>query len=204
MKGQPLSDETKAKMKAGRDAWKARKAAQALVGPTDDAHTGAAEEAFASDPSAYDIFLSALDEETREKVGLAKLREIFQAQEAAAEAHRREQLRKKAVERAAEMTKANAGLLTPEEIAAAQLAKRNAEMVTIRVELPTDDDGRIPNEGIHLDGKIYSHDKEYTVTRAVAATLRDIMYRNINAELDFQGKGRLNRLRRMVFEERAR
>ncbi len=62
------------------------------------------------------------------------------------------------------------------------------------------DTGGIVSEGITIDGTTYRHGETYTVPYGRALLIRDIIYRSQQAELEFEGKGRLHGLRQQRAE----
>jgi|SRR5579859_7717306 len=140
----------------------------------------------------FEIFVSSLDAETRAILNApGELEAIFAAQEKKAAEAKREKLRRAAVERANHHAQVNAGLLPAEAIEHARLQQWLNEKVTYRVELP-----EMSDVGLRIDGQIYFHGQSYTVTRAQYLTHRDIIYRNQQTELDFEGRSRSHHLRR--------
>ena len=200
MKGQPLSEATKAKMRAGREAAAARKAAEreAAAAEYPAASTFDLPPLCDDEPTAFDRFLANLDEETKGALGDAELRAIFAASEKKAEEEKRDKLRKRAAEKALHRAKVEAGLLPKETVEQIAWQAHMDEIVTITPELPTDNDGRIGDAGIRLDGRLYRHGVEYQVPRAVALTIRSQCWQAKMSEMDFEGKGRMHHLRRLA------
>lgn len=151
-----------------------------------------------SDPTPFDRFLASLDAETRGALDDAELRAIFAASEKKAADEKRDKLRRSAAEKALHRAKVEAGLLPRETVEQIALQAKMDELVRITPELPTDNDGRIGDAGVRLDGRLYRHGVEYTVPRGVALTIRSICWQAKMSEMDFEGKGRSHHLRRLA------
>jgi hypothetical protein len=145
----------------------------------------------------YEMYLASLPDEARELLDEKDLRAAFDAAEREAKEERRRQLTVKAKDRAKRAARKAAGLLTQEEIEAEVLAERMDKMVKITIQMPfVGDTGGIASDAITLDGVRYFHGQTYTVPYGRALSIRSILYTLHQHELDFEGRGRLNGLRR--------
>lgn len=144
----------------------------------------------------FEGFVASLPDETRELLSIEELQEAFDTAEREARAEKRKTLKAQAVSKAKDHAKAAAGLLTPEELARKALAERMAKPTRITVRMPflSDTGGQIA-EGVTIDGTTYRHGESYTVPYGRALAIRDIIFRGQQAEMDFEGKGRLHGLR---------
>lgn len=158
----------------------------------DDAFTGAVEEAIAEPvaPTAFELFFSSLDQETRDKLDERELRGIFEASEKKAAELRREQLRKAAADRALHAAKANAGLLPKEAIEQKRWQDYMNEKVTYTPYLP-----RSGDVGLRIDGQLYVHGVPVTVTRGQYLSHREILFRQQQAEMVLKGMDDFHGLR---------
>jgi hypothetical protein len=138
-------------------------------------------------------FLAALDDETRELLTDGELRDIFEQQQAKAKAERKVALKKAATERAARHARIESGLMTPADEAAAALRDRMAEMVRFTVDLP-----ELGDYGLRIDQQVFLHGFTYTVTRAQYDSFREMVWRNQQSELEFEGRSRGHWLRRQA------
>ncbi len=139
----------------------------------------------------FELFLQTLDAETRELVGEAELQAIFTAQEVKARQERRDKLKKTATERALHHARVGAGLLSDTAVEHSAWQERMNRKVKWTIDLPDSAD-----IGLRVDGVIYLHGHEYTGTMAQYLSFREIEYRSKQAELDFEGRGRLHHLRK--------
>ena len=203
--------------RAAARAAKAAKAPQALIlehEPVEDiAEMAVTEEGWrdgvykpelAPDPpdmTPFGQYVAALPEEVRSELSLDELREAFESAEREAKSERRKQLRADALAKAKDHARANSGLLTPAELEKKALSEKNNRMVRITPRMPfLSDTGGMVSEGITIDGTTYRHGETYTVPYGRALLIRDIIYRNQQAELEFEGKGRLHGLRQQRAE----
>ncbi len=145
----------------------------------------------------FGLFLAAQDAETIEALGETELRVIWEVGEKKAKDLRREELKKKAQDRALQQAKGRVGLTPQAEIDAAELQRRNARKVTYTPDLP-----ELGDVGLRINGNILYHGQPVTVTYGQWLSFREIEWRNKNAELDFEGKGRLHHLRKSLMDTR--
>jgi hypothetical protein len=136
-------------------------------------------------------FLAALDAETRDLLTDDELRVIYNEQTAKAKAEKRAAAKKAVADRALQHARVESGLMPTEAIEAARTRDRMAEMVRFTVDLP-----ELGDYGLRIDQQIFLHGFTYTVTRAQYDTFAEIVWRNQQAELEFEGKGRGHWLRR--------
>ncbi len=162
----------------------APEAAEVVEEPTDPA----------LDP--FERFLAAQDEETRDLLSDIELRVIFEEETKKAALAKKDAARKAAVKRAERAAKADAGLISSGDLAAQQLRERNSQKVRYTPMLPQTPDGGLIDEGFRVDGRLLFHNMPITVTRAEALSLREMEWRAMSAELDFEGRNRLSQLRR--------
>ena len=138
-------------------------------------------------------FLLALDAETRELLNEDELRDIYDQQLAKAKAEKRAAAKKAVTERALQHARVESGLMPAEAIEAAKTRDRMAEQVRFTVDLP-----ELGDFGLRIDQNIFLHGFTYTVTRAQYDSFREIVWRNQQAELEFEGRGRGHWLRRQA------
>lgn len=144
----------------------------------------------------YDRFVASLPEEVREILSEEDLRAAYAQAEHDAREERRRKLAATAKRKAIAAARAATGLITPEEAEAEALAEKNDRMVKITPRLPfIGDSGGVASDGVVIDGTKYEHGQTYTVPYARALSIRDILYRMHQHEMDFEGKSRLNGLR---------
>lgn len=193
-----------ANLAKGRAA-KAERAAQAVAAPEEKPEimpalpfddigpaTEVEEPPPAGEQTPFEVFLSALDEETRELVGEAELQAIFAAQQVKARAAKREKLKKAATEKALHAANVHAGLLPETAVAHAEWRRRMDKKVTWVVDLP-----ELGDSGIRCDGKLYRHGERVEGTMAQYLSFREMEWKNKQAELDFEGRSRMHHLRRL-------
>lgn len=145
----------------------------------------------------FEAYLAALPDDIREIMDVDELAKEFAKAEAEAKEEARRVAREKARARAKKLARASAGLQTQTEIEAERLAERNNRMVRITPQMPfVGDTGGTSAACVELDNVKYVHGQTYTVPYARALVIRDILFRLHQHELDFEGKGRLNGLRR--------
>ena len=217
-KGEPLSEETKAKMRASQEARRNRlreaptqvaqagEAAAALY----DKYSGemVAEGGFTEPPddpvaiidekppTEFEVFVSRLDDATRSMLSTDELMSIF----AAGQAERKAQQKKEALERARLHARITSGVLPPEDAAAAKLREYLAEPVSFTVVLPeTCYMEALGCVALVVDSKTYRDGQTYTEPRAVYLSVREQCYRAQQGELDFEGRSRLHHMRRERF-----
>lgn len=196
-KGEPLTEEQKQRMAEGRRHAAERRAMAAQ--DVRDAERIAAMDSVLH-PIPYDLFLASLDSETRNILSDAELRAIFAASEAKAKEEKRARLQKAAAERALEQAKTSAGLIPAEKAADIEWRRRMNELVTFTPHLP--EACYIEHFGcacLVINGKPFRDGVEVTTTRGEYMTLREMVWRAQQAELDFEGRGRLHHLRRERF-----
>jgi hypothetical protein len=138
-------------------------------------------------------FLLALDAETKELLTEDELRDIYEQQMAKAKAEKRAAAKKAAADRALSHARVESGLMPAEAIEAAKVRDRMNEMVRFTVDLP-----ELGDTGLRIDQMIYLHGHTYTLPRAKYESYREIIWRNQQQELEFEGKGRGHWLRRQA------
>jgi len=155
----------------------------------------------AAEATAFDIYMASLSEETRELLSVEELRGAFDAAVKQADDERRKELRKAAAAKALHHAKAAAGLLPKEKVEQLAWQERMNQKVRFRVLLPFlagINDSRIGDEGLRIDGKLYQHGVEAEMTMGEYLSVREMIWRMGQHELDFKGEGRLSSLRRML------
>lgn len=144
----------------------------------------------------FERFLAAQDVETREVLSDVELRVIFETETKRAQEERRAQVRKAAAARALRHAKATAGLIGPEAIAAAALRDRLSQKVEWTVNMPeAGNSGMLIDEGVRINGRLMQHGERITGTLAEYESYRAIEWNAHQSELDFQGRGKLSKLR---------
>lgn len=141
----------------------------------------------------FDEFILTLDPEARKILSTAQLMAIYAAAQERAEEEKKKAAEKRAMERALGAARSQKGLVPAEKADRLEWQRRMAEMVTFTPDLP-----ELGDIGLRIDGQVFLHGREVTVTRAQADSYRDIVWRARQAELDFEGKGRLSHLRRQI------
>ena len=158
----------------------------------------------ASEPTddPFERFLSDLDLETRkllteEDGSTPQLRAIFEAEVKKAKEARREVAKKQAAARASRHAKTDAGLISPEDAAAAAFQRMMNRKVKWTPRMQRDDQGRILDAGIRIDGRLLYDGIEVTGTYGEYLSCREIEWRQRQAQMDFEGKSKLNEQRRL-------
>jgi hypothetical protein len=142
----------------------------------------------------FELFLISLGPETREMIGDDELKEIYAAQVAKAFAEKKAAKKKAASEVAAYAARMEAGLVPAATREAMEVAKANAKLERVTVEMPpAGDQGEVSDIGLRIDQKVYLHGHTYTLTHAQAASFREILYRTGEMELLFKGQNRRQR-----------
>jgi hypothetical protein len=153
-------------------------------------------------PSPFERFLAEIDDETRELLteedgSIPQLEAIWAARVKAAKEARREVAKKQATARADRMAKTDAGLVSPEDAASAALQRMLARKVTWKVEMMRDSKGNLLDEGYRIDGELLYHGQMVTRTYGQWLSYREQWWRAKQHELDFQGRGQVDELRRV-------
>ncbi len=139
----------------------------------------------------FEVFLSSLDEETRELVGEAALQAIFEAQQIKARDAKREKLKRAATEKATQAANVSAGLLPAEATAHAEWRKRMDRKVIFTPYLP-----ELGDIGLRVDGIVYLHGMPATVTMAQYLSYRYMEWASKQAgNSSFEGRSRSHSLR---------
>ena len=159
--------------------------------PFDDDPMAIEEAEEVGEQTPFEVFLSALDDETKELVGEVELQAIFEAQQVKARAAKREKLKKAATERALHAANVHAGLLPQAAVAEAAWRRRMDQKVTFTPDLP-----ELGDIGLRVDGVIYLHGRQVTVTMAQYLSFREMEWKNKQAELDFEGRSKMHHLRK--------
>ncbi len=153
-------------------------------------------------PDPFETFLADLDPETRELLtepdgSVPQLRAIYEAEVKKAKDARREVAKKQAAARASRHAKTDAGLVSPEDAAAADLQRRMNRKVSWVPEMQRDDRGHIVDAGYRVDGRLLYDGIRVTGTYAEWLSYREMAWRARQNEMDFQGKGKINEQRRL-------
>lgn len=144
----------------------------------------------------FERFLAAQDDETRELLTDAELRVIYEQETARAAKERKEAARKGALARAQRHARVVAGLVGPEALEAQARLDRLNRKVTWTINMPeAGNTGMLIDEGMRIDGRLMRHGETVTGTMAQYESYRSIEWNAHQGELDFQGKGKLSRLR---------
>ena len=218
MKGTPLTDAQKAAMAAGRTRAAEKRRAAAVSAPParpvieepplvappmvyeGEGHVAPA--AFAepepeqvgkpAELSQFDLFVRGLDDETRSLLNDAELQAIFEAQQKKALEEKKALVRQSVAQRAAHAAKVNAGLLPTSVIEHEDWWRKMQRRITWTVDMPEQTDW-----GLRVDGRMYHHGEQVTSTMAEYLSCREMMWRNRQVDLDFEGKSRLSHQRRL-------
>lgn len=144
----------------------------------------------ASDPdTAYQVWLAALTDETRELFSEAELKADFAELWAKAQEEQRTRRRKGARDLALSTARQHLGLLPEATVERLQTARLNATPVTMIVELPPAmDNGDPPDLGLRVNGRLIEHGKRWHGTYGEGASLREMLYRLGQHELIFKGQ----------------
>ncbi len=168
--------------------------------PEDEMAPSEPPQAGMTDP--FQRFLAELDDETRELLteedgSIPQLEAIWAARVKAAKDARREVAKKQATARADRMAKTDAGLVSPQDAAAAALQRSMDRKVSWVVEMARDANGNLIDEGYRINGELLYHGRHVTGTYGEWLSYREMVYRARNHEMDFEGKGLLNEQRRL-------
>lgn len=217
-RGRPLTQEQKDKMAAGRRRAALEKRAastavsasppedQALPLPDDVEDQsmptglgygsgGEPDEGFASEPVAdptdpFQVWLLALDADTKALFTLSELKQEFLTYWEKARQEQKERKKKLARDLALSTARSHLGLLPKQTVDSLRVAQLNAKPVSMMIELPPAmDDGRPPDVGLRIDGKIIEHGRRWHGTYGEAASIREMLYRLGQHELLFKGVG---------------
>jgi len=144
-----------------------------------------------SDPAdPFQIWLLALDSETRELFSEKELRADFDELWRQVQEEKKKAKRKAAREQGLSVVRSQLGLLPLEKIEALAVLKQNAKPVSMMIELPPAmENGAPPDEGLRINGHLLPHGKRWTGTYGEAASLREMLYRLAQHELRFKGVG---------------
>lgn len=208
MKGKPLSDEQKARMREGRRLAREKRAQAA---PSDEALLQAPlDDAFP--PEEQDSVIAVLNEDAEKAERRRRLLGDLDAETAALftdddllriEAEEREKalaLKKRQAiadvrAEARQQAEVDYGLIPADRLRSEEEKRRLSERVRIRVSLPSDGAGHLGQNGFRIDGRLYQDGHEYTVTRAQLESMQDTQFRAYLNEyrfrtLDQQQKGK--------------
>ncbi len=151
-----------------------------------------------ADLTPWGIFLASLSAETRDLLDENELRDAFAKAEAEAREERRRKLKTALAAKAKLHARKEAGLVTPAELAAQELAERNNRKVRWTVQLPfVADTNGVAAEGLNIDGRPLYHGQEVETSWAEWRSCLSIIWNLRQHELDFKGESRLSSLRRM-------
>jgi len=144
----------------------------------------------------FERFLAAQDVDTRKLLSDVELRVIFETETKRAQDERKAQARKAAAERAKRHAQTVAGLLPAAAVAAAALRDRLSQKVRWRVNMPeAGNSGMLIDAGVRINGRLMVHGEEVVGTLAEYESYRSIEWNAHQGELDFQGRGKLSKLR---------
>jgi hypothetical protein len=147
-------------------------------------------------PDPFEAFLAAQDAETRAVLSDADLRVIYELEVKRAAEAKHAAAKKLAAHRAQRHAQAVAGLIPAEQLAAAAQRERLNRKVSWVVNMPeAGNSGMLIDEGVRIDGRLLYHGQKVTGTLAEYESYRSIEWLAHQNELDFQGRGRLSRLR---------
>jgi hypothetical protein len=147
-------------------------------------------------PDPFEAFLAAQDAETRAVLTDIELRTIYELEIKRAAEAKRAAAKKIAGQRAQRHAQAVAGLIPAEQLAAAAQRERLNRKVSWVVNMPeAGNSGMLIDEGVRIDGRLLYHGQKVTGTLAEYESYRSIEWLAHQNELDFQGRGRLSRLR---------
>jgi hypothetical protein len=138
----------------------------------------------------FQIWLLALDSETRELFSEKELRADFDELWRQVQEEKKKSKRKAARELGLSTVRSQLGMLPLEQYEAIGVAKQNAKPVSMMIELPPAmDDGAPPDVGLRINGGVIPHGKRWAGTYGEAASLREMLYRVAQHELRFKGVG---------------
>jgi hypothetical protein len=147
-------------------------------------------------PDPFEAFLAAQDAETRAVLTDAELRVIYELEVKRAAEAKHAAAKKLAAHRAQRHAQAVDGLIPAEQLAAAAQRERLNRKVSWVVNMPeAGNSGMLIDEGVRIDGRLLYHGQKVTGTLAEYESYRSIEWLAHQNELDFQGRGRLSRLR---------
>ncbi len=147
-------------------------------------------------PDPFEAFLAAQEQDTRDLLTDAELRIIYEVEMKRDAEARRTKAKKAAAERAQRHVQAISGMIPAEQLAELALKERLNKKVTWTVNMPeAGNSGQLIDEGMRIDGRLLHHGMKITGTMAEYESYRSIEWLAHQNELDFQGRGRLSRLR---------
>ena len=207
-KGEKMSDEHKLKMAEARRINRERRMLQRELGElrATDAEDVSLPQGYGSvvehdEPGSasprparipadpYDIWLLALDDETKEMFSEAELRETFAEYWKKAQAEKKTRRKKEIQDLALSTARSHLGLLPQQSVEALAVARQNAKPVSMMIQLPpSQDDGRPADLGLRVDGQLIPNGKRHYCTYGEAASLREQIYRISQMELQFKGQ----------------
>jgi hypothetical protein len=140
-------------------------------------------------------FLAAQDAETRKALSDVELRVIYEVEAKRAADEKRAALKKAVAVRAARHTRATAGLIPAETVAAQAVRDRQSQKVSWTVNMPeAGNSGTLIDEGVRINGRCYPHGSQMTGTLGEYESYREIEYRAHENERQFKGQSRMSRL----------
>ena len=156
---------------------------------------GEPDEGFLSEPAAdpsdpFQVWLLALDPDTKSLFSLEELQSEFLTYWEKAKEEQKEKKRKAARDLALSTARSHLGLLPKQTVESLRVAQQNAKPVSMMIELPPAmDDGNPSDVGLRIDGKVIEHGKRWYGTYGEAASIREMLYRLGQHELLFKGVG---------------
>lgn len=143
---------------------------------------------------AYALFLASIDEDTKELLGEDELRKIFADHERKAREEKRAKAREAVASKALHAARMKEGLVPAAAHDELLRLQRMNELVEAEINLPpADENGAAGDIGLRIDQKIFLNGWKYTLTRGQWDSYREMLYRNAEAELVFQGKSKRQR-----------
>lgn len=185
---------TEAQKQAARERELARRQAEAAA-DTEGEESFPPQIIEAPEPdNAYALFLASIDEDTRDLLGEDELRKIFADHERKAREEKRARAREAVASKALHAARMKEGLVPAAAHDELMRLQRMNELVEAEINLPpADENGGAGDIGLRIDQRIFLNGRKYTLTRGQWDSYREILYRNAEAELVFQGKSKRQR-----------
>ncbi len=144
----------------------------------------------------FEMFLAEQDEDTRRLLTVVELRVIYETGIKRIEEEKKAAARKAVEARALRRARVNAGMLPAEAIEAQKRREWHSQKVKWTVNMPeAGNSGRVVDAGVRINGRLYVHGEEMTGTLDEYISYRSIEARAHENEQNFQGRGKLQKLR---------
>ena len=167
-----------------------------IVEPSDDELLPVEAMAHSATIDDFELFLAEQDEDVRRLLTVVELRVIYETEVKRAQEEKKAAARKAVQARALRHAKVSAGLLPPEAIEAQKRREWHSQRVKWTVNMPeAGSSGKVVDAGVRINGRLYAHGEEMTGTLDEYISYRSIEARAHENEQNFQGRGKLQKLR---------